>query len=345
MLLITSNPTTQDDDVIPRRPGGELTDDDIRKLEDQGVPRDSHHDDLSIMKARYGLDKDKTIAEVLRDDGSLTCEQVTTKIAQLLKNTATSGGEVIISYQGPLDNTILFAVVLRYVGPGKKGTGDWCFSDGFISFRDIMQLYLQNAYFKGRVLSITTDCSYSGCWVKEAMVFMDEQDVGPCGHAAKEKGILVKVYASCQANEIPAELAFSTHCAKNDKNIGTVFYLSDEDIHDGQHTRRLDFTVIRCKSKIDEPCTMAPGSTWHQWSTAQRTWKVRGRGKDRGQPAWLYILLADDEDTIREFHEKEGSLDVFNYGQVLKSGFGQDPPEETHKWLKENYLINYDYQS
>ena len=59
-----------------------------------------------------------------------------------------------------------------------------------------MQLYLQNAYFKGRVLTISTDCSYSGCWVKEAMTFMDDQGVGPCGHAAKEKGILVKVYAS-----------------------------------------------------------------------------------------------------------------------------------------------------
>ncbi len=93
VIVITSNPTTQDDDVVPRRPGRELTDDDRRKLEHQGVPRDSHHDDLSIMKARFSLDKDKTIAEVLRDDGSLSCEQVTKKITLLLNNTDTSGGE------------------------------------------------------------------------------------------------------------------------------------------------------------------------------------------------------------------------------------------------------------
>ncbi len=92
VLLITSNPTTQDDDVVPRRPGGELTDDDRQRLEHQGVPRDSHHDDLSIMKARFSLDKDISIAEVLRDDGSLSCEQVTKKITQLLNNTDTSGG-------------------------------------------------------------------------------------------------------------------------------------------------------------------------------------------------------------------------------------------------------------
>ncbi len=204
-----------------------------------------------------------------------------------------------------------------------------------------MQLYLQIEYFKGRILTIVTDCSYSGCWVKEAMTFMDEQDVGPCGHAAKEKGILVKVFASCLANEIPTELESSTHYAKNDKNTGTLIGTVS---FNRQHTTRQDFTEVRCKSKIDEPCTMAPGSTWQQWSTAQRIYTVRG--KDRGQPSWHYILLVDDEDTIREFHDKvkEGHVDVANYGQILKSGWGRDPPEETQKWTK-HYLINYNYQA
>ena len=210
-----------------------------------------------------------------------------------------------------------------------------------------MHLYLQNEYIKGRVLSIVSDCSYSGCWVKEAMSFLDEHGVGPCGHTAKEKGILVKVIASCQANEIPAELAFSTRCAKNDKNTGTISHtttLRGKEIHDGQHTSGLDFTRVLCKSKIDEPCTMTPGSTWHQWSTAERIRTVRG--KDRGRPAWHYVLLVDDEETIREFHDKvkAGSLDIADYGQILKCGWGQDPPEETQKWIKEQYFMNYDYQ-
>ncbi len=93
MLLITSNLTTQDDDVVQRRPGGELKDDETRRLEHQGVPKDCHHDDLGIMKARYGLDKDNSIVEVLRNEGSLTREQVTKKITQLPNNTETSGGE------------------------------------------------------------------------------------------------------------------------------------------------------------------------------------------------------------------------------------------------------------
>ncbi len=207
-----------------------------------------------------------------------------------------------------------------------------------------MHLYLQNAYFKGRVLTIVSNCSYSGFWVKEAMKFLDEHGVGPCGHTAKEKGILVKVYASCLANEIPAELAFSTRCAQNDKNTGTVQYnitLRGEEIHHGQHTSGLDFTEVQCKSKIDEPCTRAPGSTWQQWSTAQRVKKVRG--KDKGRSAWHYVLLVDDEERIREYHDKvkEGSLDIADYGQILKSGWGQDPPKETKKWIEEQYFVNY----
>ncbi len=208
-----------------------------------------------------------------------------------------------------------------------------------------MQLYLQNAHFKGRGLSIVTDCSYSGCWVKEALAFMDKQNVGPCAHTAKEKGILVEVFASCLANEIPAELAFSTHGAKNDKNIGTLAYtisLWGEKIYDGQHPSGVNFTEVRCKSKIDELCTMAPGQ---QWSTAQRVMTIKG--KDKGRPAWCYLLLVDDEESFKEFCDKckEGSADVDNYGQVLMSGLGQEPPKEADIWIEEHYRVNYNYQA
>ncbi len=179
---------------------------------------------------------------------------------------------------------------------------------------------------------------------------MDNQGVGPCGHTAKEKGILVKMYASCQANEIPAELAFSTRCAQNDKNTGTVQYnitLRGEEIADGQHTSGLDFTRVRCKSKIDEPCTMTPGSTWHQWSTAKRVRTVMG--EDRGRRAWHYLLLVDDEETITTFKDRtqgenagKNTVNVADYGQILKSGWGQEPPEEAG--IEEHYFVNYDYQ-
>ena len=206
---------------------------------------------------------------------------------------------------------------------------------------------MSNQHFRGRVLYIISDCSYSGSWVKECMEFMDEQGVGPCGHPAKEKGILIKAFASCLSNEIPMELAFSTHCANNDKNLGTLAYyatgLRSKEIHEGQHPSGFDFTSVRCKNKIDEPCTMAPGSTWQRWSTAERLFIVRG--KDRGQPAWHYVLLVDDEDTITAFHKKlkEGSLDVANYGKLIKSDWGQDPPNDFKEQMQRTYTIDYNH--
>ena len=244
---------------------------------------------------------------------------------------------------------MLFLVAIYYIGHGKKKTGDWCFSDGFITLREILDLYMSNQHFRGRVLYIISDCSYSGSWVKGCMKFMDEQGVGPCGHAAKEKGILVKVLASCLSNEIPMELAFSTHCAQNDKNLGTVAYTIDlrsKEIHEGQHPSGLDFTQVQCNNKIDEPCTMAPGSTWQRWSAGMRLVVVRGT--DKGRPVWRYVLLVDDEDTIAAFHKKikeEGSLNVLNYGKNIKSGWGQDPSNEVQEQLQRNYTIDYNYKA
>ena len=211
-----------------------------------------------------------------------------------------------------------------------------------------MDLYTQ--HFRGRVLNITSDCSYSGSWVREAMAFMDEQGVGPCGHVAKEKGILVKVFASCLANEVPAELAFSTHGIANIPNTGRMTfngpgYRGDE-IHDGQHCSWFEFTEVRCQNKIDQPCTMAPGSTWDQWDTAEMIRLVKG--EDRGFAAWHYVRLRD-EDTRKAFDEKTAtsgtSIDVALYGQVLKSGWGIDPPGSVAKEIEEKYIVNYNYNA
>ena len=57
----------------------------------------------------------------------------------------------------PNNNNQIHAVILHYIGAGRRGTGDWCFEDGFITFRDIAQLYLRASYnFKGYVLTIVS---------------------------------------------------------------------------------------------------------------------------------------------------------------------------------------------
>ena len=215
-----------------------------------------------------------------------------------------------------------------------------------------MEIYMKNEHFKGKVLYIYCDCSYSGSWVREAMAFMDEQGVGPCGHVAKEKDILLKILASCLPDEVPAELKFSIYGVSNDKNDGTVTFMNKlrhDKIYIRQHPSVTDFTTVQCKNKIDQPCTMAPGSTWERWNIEERTMIVTG--KKTGRSAWQYVLLVDDEETIRIFKDKtreenEGvrKLNVEDYGQILKSGWGEEPPNDAKQWILDNYLVNYDYQ-
>ena len=61
--------------------------------------------------------------------------------------------------------------------------------------------------------------------------------------------------------------------------------------------------------------------------TKERIYLVRG--KDRGKPCWHYVLA--DKHLLGLFLKKtnEGSLDVRDFGTVLRSGWGQNPPAGT----------------
>ena len=79
----------------------------------------------------------------------------------------------------------LFIAVLWYTGAAEKGTGNWCFKDGIITFQDVFELYLN--HLRGKVVYLVCDCSYSGKWRDECMKKYDEIGVGACGHYSKSK--------------------------------------------------------------------------------------------------------------------------------------------------------------
>lgn len=68
------------------------------------------------------------------------------------------------------------------------------------------------------------------------------------------------------------------------------------------------------------------------------------RGEDKGRPAWYYVLLVEDEETERKFEEAmqvnndgDNMINLEHYGKILKSGYGQQPPNYIKEWIKENY--------
>ena len=59
-------------------------------------------------------------------------------------------------------------------------------------------------------------------------------------------------------------------------------------------------------------------------------------GKDKGRAAWHYVLVKKHLLGLFLKRSKGGSLDVADFGAVLRSGWGEDPPEgTTDKILKE----------
>ena len=93
VLILAPDLSLPHPEAEPRRPG-QLTQEDKLKLQSQGLPPDSCHDELDIMKARYELDKMGKMFEVKLGQ-SLSREEVIENIAHLLNTTQNDGGKEI----------------------------------------------------------------------------------------------------------------------------------------------------------------------------------------------------------------------------------------------------------
>ena len=82
-------------DVVRRRAAIELTEEVREKLENQGIPRHQQHDDLSVAKKRYTMDRRFTLhgVEIGQPGGErLTKESVHKHIATIMNNCSDTGG-------------------------------------------------------------------------------------------------------------------------------------------------------------------------------------------------------------------------------------------------------------
>ena len=138
------------------------------------------------------------------------------------------------------------------------------------------------------------------------MTFLDEQGVGPCGHSARDKGILISVLASCLSHQVPRQLALSVHGCYNDKNTGDfiartfTFVNIHSKVADAQHTRSINSTLVRCgQDSIQDECFCLPQANWQTWSARQRIHTVR----IIGQNVWRMVMFVDDDESILRYFE------------------------------------------
>ena len=189
-------------------------------------------------------------------------------------------------------------------------------------------------------MSIVSDCCYSGNWVKDCAKTLDRLGISPCGHRAREQGILVKVFASCQPDQKAAEPSHSVEAV-------TVLDDGTQVIGARQLTQQrsawFTSTKLVCCRAPDSPC---PRNTFQhlKWEDGlDGKFNIRQITRKEGRAdKWYYIMLhrAGDEyaAAFDAQFKRDPALQLSDWGYVLESGQGTDIPQEIQKkvceWTK-----------
>ena len=225
---------------------------------------------------------------------------------------------------------INYLVIIWYTGHGEKNTGNWCFKDGVITFQDIFGLYMD--CFKGKLLNIHFDCSYSGNWIKNCAKTLDGLGIPSCGHHTREQEILLRVFCSCGANEKATALCYITEGNEFDETNKYVLTYPYKKLSSGQTTKLGEFTDIRCSKTATKICEIDSTCTWEDRILSDRICILRG--KNRGRNVWYFFLV--DEDKLDAYNAlfsdgNRPNIEFDKYGKVLYSGWGENPPEAVQR--------------
>ena len=195
-------------------------------------------------------------------------------------------------------------------------------------------------HFKGKSLSITSDCSYSGNWINDCAKRLDEMNVPSCGHHTREHGLLFQIFTSCQLSEEATALCYINEAVRYSEADKAVLFWTSKTLTSGQNTMHTDFKDICCSKPADKSCDADSDCTWNDHIKSRLLFIVRG--KDNGRPAWRYVLV--DEEKLNDYNAQvaTGTINVANYGRVLESGWGKDPPEDIVRKINSRYGTFFD---
>ena len=166
-------------------------------------------------------------------------------------------------------------------------------------------------------------------------------NIGACGHQAREHGILMKIGTACLSDETAWDTQFSSSGVT--LNDGRLMFHAHKDIGPKDHkqtTLFMDFTKARCFSKTEASCQLDSIPLTVRWNWKDLTNKSKKnhlraqimRGKDQGRQCWYAVLVVEHK--LEQFNAAFGTVVLADYGHIIVSGWGEDPPEETKKLLK-----------
>ena len=147
---------------------------------------------------------------------------------------------------------------------------------------------------------------------------------------------MVRVLASCQHNEEAAEPCYSIEGFRV-KDNGSVSIHSRQ--LSQQKATKLNSTKLVCCRGPDSPCpkTTFQHMTWENAVDKSITLTLVHR-RERGRDMWYYLLLhrAGDAylDEFQSQYRRNPSVRLSDWGYILESGEGQDPPQEVTDKVK-----------
>ena len=142
---------------------------------------------------------------------------------------------------------------------------------------------------------------------------------------------MIKLFASCQPDQEAAEPCYSVEGVKFESNGGLVSQIKR--LTEQQKPTSFNSTKLVCCRGPDSPCpkTTFQHLTWENAVDESTTLTlVYRREGDRNM--WYYLLLHRAGDAYHEEfqsqYRRNPSLRLSDWGYILESGEGQDPPQE-----------------
>lgn len=188
---------------------------------------------------------------------------------------------------------------------------------------------LYETHFRGRLLTVVTDCCFSGHWAYQLAGIMDQKGIPPCGHRAEEEGYLLQLFAACQPYERPTMCCYSSEGVSAGKEGLIKFEM--QAVLTRQKTCGIDTTRLGC-SVLERgfSCGFSLQNVgWRdipQYQSLNRYIHLIHEGN-----GWLYLLVYEEDEATFRVKVREGIDNLVQHGRVLCSGWGEEPPPDVSR--------------
>lgn len=200
----------------------------------------------------------------------------------------------------------------------------------------IRQIY--DEYFSGKVMTVVSDCNYSGCWVSSWMDYLEKKKIQPCQHSSRRNKTYLSFVSSCGEYEKATSPLMVTRAFSNDLEGKVLMRLHKYRLAVGQHLQYCIPTIKTCDAEYEDPCSLPANYSWSTKALDERIYFVRGQMFDR----WAVVSISGPDDIIDRLRKSrlEDLKEFRQHVLVLDTGVGREPPVEKLMKLDQIFPMN-----